>query len=210
MASRISHSCVANTSAVFSANGKITVRAAVPIPKGSKIFFTYECNPLDTTFQRNCALRCMLGQTRFVGCYCDRCKDPSELGSFIGGIYCPDCPDQHGVLLPEIPKDEQSDMICNKCRTRRTHELVKESILSPMEKDFHKIDNDIDRSEAFICKYEPIIHRHSPLMIRCKSSLLDRYFHKYQLGSELQMGNAISYNSKVVIYSSLAFFLFLS
>ena len=209
MASRISHSCVANTSAVFNANGKITVRAAVRIPKGAKMLFTYECNPLDTTFQRNCALRRMLGPTRFVGCYCDRCKDPSELGSFIGGIYCPDCPDQHGVLLPEIPKDEQSDMICNKCRTRRTHELVKESILSPMEKDHCEIDNDIDRFEVFLCKYEKI-YRLSPLMIRCKSSLLDQYFYKYQLDSEVQMGNAISYNSKVVIYSSLAFFLFLS
>lgn len=190
VASRIGHSCLSNSSAVFEQGGQITVRAAVPIPKGSKILYAYECNPLHGTYQRNCVLLRMLGITRFVGCFCERCKNSSELGSLVGGIYCPVCPDQQGILLPDVPEGI-CDMICNKCRTQQPLQLVIESILSPMKVDYDEVDGDIDRYESFICKYEKILHRHSHWMIRCKGALLQLYFWKYDLEPELQSGELV-------------------
>ena len=201
VASRIGHSCLSNSSAVFEPDGQITVRAALPIPKGSKILYTYECNPLYGTYNRNYVLCRMLGTTRYVSCLCERCKDPTELGSFIGGIYCPICPDQQGILLPEIAQKEESEhgMVCNKCRTRHTNQFVMESIILPMQVEYDEIDEEIDRYESFISKYEKILHRHSHWMLRFKGGLLQRYFFQSELNPELQSGELL-YLSQLVKY----------
>ncbi len=141
----------------------------------------------------------MLGTTRYVSCLCERCKDPTELGSFIGGIYCPICPDQQGILLPEIVQKEESEhgMVCNKCRTRHTNQFVMESIILPMQVEYDEIDEEIDRYESFIRKYEKFLHRHSHWMLRCKGGLLQWYFFQSELNPELQSGELL-YLSQLV------------
>jgi len=104
VASRIAYSCVANVTATFNGEGKITVRTAVPILEGTKMVYTYHCTPWWDSADRHMYLRNILGTTFGFGCSCERCKDSSELGSFVGGVYCPKCPDKEGCLLPVDPK----------------------------------------------------------------------------------------------------------
>ena len=53
-------------------------------------------------------------------CKCKRCEDPTELGTYFGGIYCPKCNDftpdgtqkeMKGILYQVNP----SDWKCNQC-----------------------------------------------------------------------------------------------
>ena len=57
-------------------------------------------------------------------CNCARCNDPTEFGTYFGGIYCSNCnlfnPDgEHvtmkGVLSKETPLQQSSNWKCNYC-----------------------------------------------------------------------------------------------
>ena len=51
---------------------------------------------------------------RMFTCKCQRCSDPTEMGSFLSAMRCPekDCSD--GFLLPSDSLDPDSDWICTK------------------------------------------------------------------------------------------------
>ena len=57
-------------------------------------------------------------------CKCKRCQDPTELGTYYGGIYCSKCnsfsPDEDqptfkGISYQEKPFEMSSDWKCNHC-----------------------------------------------------------------------------------------------
>ena len=52
-----------------------------------------------------------------------RCQDPTELGSFMSALKCPDC--ESGYLLPIDSMDPESQWICSKCEHQQSSESVK-------------------------------------------------------------------------------------
>ncbi len=104
-----------NAEYTFTITGKMLVRSTVPITKGSKITINYAANPLLGTMER---LK-LLETTRFLGsCDCQRCKDPTELGSFTSGIFCTKCPNHEGILLPEYPLEKDQTGFATSARQR--------------------------------------------------------------------------------------------
>ncbi|KAJ8923004.1 hypothetical protein NQ315_001552 [Exocentrus adspersus] len=116
----LEHSCVPNTTHIFeNAPGgyKITVKAALPIHSGEHI----------TTMYTHClwgtqARREHLRETKYFSCKCQRCRDPTELGSYLSALKClgTDGEPCGGVQLPVDPIDDNTEWACDKCPIKLT------------------------------------------------------------------------------------------
>lgn len=90
----MSHSCNFNAKHVIGEDDMIKVFAQKNIKAGQEITITY-CSLLThaPTKQEK------LDNIWHFTCSCERCTDPSELGSFTSSVCCPGCP-KKGYLLP--------------------------------------------------------------------------------------------------------------
>jgi len=95
----LQHCCTPNTYCTINPDLSLTVRASVPIRAGSPVTRSL-VDPLTATQCR----RKELDKVFLLDCQCDRCKDPTELGTNLGGLHHPD----HGeaVFLPTTPLQE--------------------------------------------------------------------------------------------------------
>lgn len=81
---------------------------SVDIKKGDVISLSY-CQPLHGTLQRRIYLR----HSKCFDCACQRCRDPTECGTFIGSLLCSRC--KLGKLISNNPFDAASDWTCAHC-----------------------------------------------------------------------------------------------
>lgn len=51
--------------------------------------------------------------SRYFKCFCDRCQDPSELGSHLSTLKCPKCESDSGFMMQQNPTQEDSPWRCN-------------------------------------------------------------------------------------------------
>lgn len=107
----LEHNCLANTRHSFSTDGKgnprITVKAVCSIKKGDHISTMYT-HALWATRAR----RAHLFDTKYFSCRCERCGDPTELGTHLGTLRCPQ---GDGWILPENPLDPKTNWQCDAC-----------------------------------------------------------------------------------------------
>lgn len=105
----LNHSCIPNTRNVFSNNNNMSVYATRDIEIGEEILTCYTgllwCTP---------ARRCQLQKTKKFWCKCERCQDPTEMGTRLSALKClnKECV---GVLLPTSPCDPAGDWRCDNC-----------------------------------------------------------------------------------------------
>jgi len=85
------------TNQIFTKESKIVVRASVPIMKGPRITISFLSSSL--LFSGRMQRLKSLEKTKFGSCQCQRCSDPTELGTFINGIFCLLCRNREGILL---------------------------------------------------------------------------------------------------------------
>lgn len=107
LASLMNHSCTSNTQHWFF-GGWCVVRASVSIHKGDSITNTYTQTLSGTKMRQN-----HLALTKLFTCSCERCLDPSELGTHLSSIQCRKCKDHKGFLIP--PKSISNPWICDSC-----------------------------------------------------------------------------------------------
>ena len=78
--------------------------------------FNYRGDHLSTTYTHvlwsTRARREHLLATKYFACCCERCADPTELGSHLGTLKCP-C--EKGLVTPSDPLKPDSDWSCNVC-----------------------------------------------------------------------------------------------
>ena len=148
------------------------------------------------TFQRQQVMK----RRKFGGCHCQRCSDPTELGTFTSGIYCFRCPNREGIILPEYPLNHDSDWMCNKCSDRKSAKFVND-LLEIAGKDLDALDcGSVTECEAFVLNYEKVFHSNHSVLIQVKFSLFENYkFFK----NNSQLVNGIW--KKIVDQNSLAF-----
>lgn len=70
------------------------------------------CQPLQATMHRRIYLR----HSKCFDCLCQRCRDPTECGTYIGSLLCSRC--RSGKLLSDNPFDSSSDWSCENCETQ--------------------------------------------------------------------------------------------
>ena len=93
--SLLSHSCVANSTHVWSeeAPWTNTCIAMVDLEAGEEVLTSYQHATMCTLRRRS-----ELAAGWYFSCTCNRCLDPTELGSHMNTLVCPDC--GQPTLLP--------------------------------------------------------------------------------------------------------------
>ncbi|XP_045477345.1 SET domain-containing protein SmydA-8-like [Harmonia axyridis] len=124
----IEHNCTPNTmQAIENADNKyrIIVRASTNIKKGEKITTMYTHILWGTTARRR-----NLWQKKYLQCFCDRCKDPTEFGTYFNALKCMGTEKEPcgGSQLPSNPTDLNSVWNCDKCKISLPNDDVMEFV----------------------------------------------------------------------------------
>lgn len=105
----ISHDCQPNVS--FSDHPftyEISIKSTRPIKAGEIITLSYEYLLIGTLKRRD-----RLYNGKFFWCKCERCADPTELGTFMSAVNCPEC--EEGLILSTDPLDQDAIWNCSFC-----------------------------------------------------------------------------------------------
>ena len=168
----MAHDCVPNTAcSVNPVTQRMTVRAAVDIPAGQMITTSYTFT-LDGTQRRRVHLR----ETKFFDCQCNRCCDPTELGTHLSSLACPRCNGQH-YTVPEDPLNPES---CWKCLGERCNNRIGSSqvnqLLDCLQRKADELNyDDISGLESFVDTWSSILHPNHSILIGIKYYLCHFY-----------------------------------
>lgn len=114
-----------------------------------------------------------LQEGKFFWCECDRCKDPTELGTNSSTIQCPKC--KHGHILSANPLRQDSMWKCQSC----DYIVTGDAMLKLVDTVFKQLDsidgNDVGAFEEFLIKYRNVFHKNHYLCICAKHSLFQLY-----------------------------------
>lgn len=116
----LEHSCMPNTKHTFeesddpSKNHRVCMVAARDIKKGEHLSTMYTHALWGTSARQGHLL-----ETKYFSCECERCKDPTELGTYISALKCVggDKGPCEGYLLPIDPLKVDSAWKCNLCES---------------------------------------------------------------------------------------------
>lgn len=119
----LEHSCLPNCGYRFDMkNGfKIVVEAARDIKSGEHLTTTYSHILWSTQLRQQ-----HLKDAKYFTCTCERCKDPSELGTNFSTLRCMGSDEApcNGLQLPTDPISRDCEWACNKCPMRISNEHV--------------------------------------------------------------------------------------
>ncbi|CAL8092384.1 unnamed protein product [Orchesella dallaii] len=162
----LTHSCAPNCEAWIDDNrfyNKLIIRVIKSIVPGERLAINL-VNSLDPTlllnptFERRQKLRKYLS----VECSCERCMDPTELGTSLVGIRCQVCKDSLSCsyYFPTNPLDNKTNWTCSgvKCRATRTAEQML-CITLKAQKELGQIVLS-GQAEAVITKLQDFIIKH--------------------------------------------------
>lgn len=134
--SMINHACMCNTKTFKMPDHRMEVRAQMDIKAGEQITNQY-LKPEKPTFLR----RPLLRDKWHFSCLCERCSDPTELGSNLAALVCGRARCQ-GKVLPRLPLETSSDWQCGSCsaiwpvdRVVKVFENAETMIKSPRPED---------------------------------------------------------------------------
>ncbi|XP_023349723.1 protein msta isoform X2 [Eurytemora carolleeae] len=165
----MNHHCIGNTRIILDKGGKMTVTASVPIKKNKPIKFNY-VKGLDSTWLRQQELL----ENKYFSCACERCLDPTELGSYVSGHRClkEEC---EGSVIPTDPLNKQSDWKCDKCQEIVPVQNIRKT-LKCLSRDTESLDkNNMKDLKRLINKYESKLHRQNGLLADLKQMLISGY-----------------------------------
>lgn len=177
----LEHSCICNTYHIFddaTQNFKITVRAAVPIKKGEHISTMYTHALWGTQARRE-----HLRETKYFNCQCRRCKDPTELGTYLSALRCIGVDDSPcgGIQLPIDPCDDKTEWACNKCTVKLSNDEVAFLVNKIGEEvDFVQLsDPTVKEMRELLDKILTFLHPHHYHVYSVKHSLLQLYGYQH-------------------------------
>ncbi|KAG5872648.1 hypothetical protein JTB14_029692 [Gonioctena quinquepunctata] len=170
----MAHNCVPNTNHTDEeTNYRMIVRASTSICSGYPITMSYAY-----TLQNTLRRREHLLDNKFFECFCDRCTDPTELGSNLGALICPKC--NTGLVLSNNPLDQNSSWSCNNlskgCPGYTITAQSMKLLLNRISQEVEQIDcNDIENMEHFLDKYRNVLHPTHHVCLSIKVSLSQIY-----------------------------------
>ncbi|KAH1025142.1 SET domain-containing protein SmydA-8 [Dendroctonus ponderosae] len=187
IASLLEHSCLPNTSqTIDNEDGyKITFRAALHIKQGDHITTTYT-NILWGTQER----RKHLKETKYFACSCQRCRDPTELGTFFSALICLGTTEEpcKGIQLPVNPTEDHTNWRCNKCGIKLPNKEISDFV-SHLSKEVNKIIEkrpNLEELEEFLGKLDIFLHPNHYLAYTIKHTLVQLY----KIDDEIEISNS--------------------
>lgn len=178
-ASMMNHNCKPNTRHIFLGDdNNLGLIATVPIAKGEMITATYT-QTLWGTLDRRKHIRI----NKCFECECERCKDPTELGTYLGNIYCSICNGpftdrglfKGAMLISTDPLDESAPWKCEKCN----HIIQSRQMFSgneALKQELNRINKLSPKGfEEFLSKYVETLHPANHLVVQAKLALMQIY-----------------------------------
>lgn len=99
----LSHNCVSNICHSINTLGTgtkddytVTVRASVAVKEGEQLYSSYTYSLWPTLVRRE-----FLKESKYFDCKCERCADPSELGTNLSSLKCQKC--DNGIIRSSDP-----------------------------------------------------------------------------------------------------------
>ncbi|XP_040574757.1 SET domain-containing protein SmydA-8 [Lepeophtheirus salmonis] len=151
LTSLLSHSCISNSKTILKVDYSVECRAVVYISAGTEITKQY-VSPLETTNRR----RSRISNNWFFDCKCDRCRDPTENGSFLSATRCLRCVGE-GTILPSNPLDPSSEWLCNNCHFK-TNGAAVDKLTEYFEAKMKESGNSIEFLEELLIKAVKLFH----------------------------------------------------
>ncbi|XP_067622892.1 SET domain-containing protein SmydA-8 isoform X2 [Eurosta solidaginis] len=171
----LAHNCVPNTFRTIhpSEGYKIRLRAMCDLDEGQQLQHSYTYT-LNGTAQRQEDLKA----GKFFTCQCERCKDPTELGTNFSTFKCSKCED--GWLLPADPLDSTCDWKCTLCTFKTSSNAIKKA-LSVMQSEVADIQamepspQKLQETEKLMRKYRVVVHPFHFIQIGLRQNLIEMY-----------------------------------
>ena len=171
-AAMLEHSCIPNTHRTFDADLNLVMRAAITIKRGEHLKACYT-ESLSTTSTRQEHLL----TSKFFTCACERCTDPTELGTFTSAMVCPTCMKKakknkkpkegetedpnFAVVVPKFPSSPSSPWECLTCKNPLDSKCVMR-MTAVMTEEAEELENStqtVVSCEAFLEKWKPTYHK---------------------------------------------------
>ncbi|KAK3879935.1 hypothetical protein Pcinc_015529 [Petrolisthes cinctipes] len=167
----MSHLCSNNTHHTLMDDMTMVVIASRPIKKGEQMTATYT-HLLSATTERRKHLR----YGKFFDCVCDRCSDPTEMGTHFGSLKCsqPGCGGNIMCTDPLVPTND-APWACDKCRyqiSALTVERLNKMVYFELREAG---DEDPNKLEAIMKKYQFVLHPQHFHIVGMKHSLSQMY-----------------------------------
>jgi len=170
--------CVPN--AHFSIQGRHTgdyrlfMIANVSIPRGSSISTSEELGLL-ATWKRKEVKR----NWGHPDCHCARCKDPTELGTYLSAVKCKMCGDGLGYYIQTNPVQEKSPWKCTNCEEQLDHReivAVVEELTNQLESGITSQSQaeTLDHIQKCISKMKRRLHPEHFLIINAELGFCER------------------------------------
>ncbi|XP_049876365.1 SET domain-containing protein SmydA-8-like isoform X2 [Pectinophora gossypiella] len=175
------HSCIPNTKHSFVHSPKdkndvfkITVKIVVPVVKGSHITTMYSHALWGTQARRQ-----HLKDSKYFACKCQRCSDPTELGTYLSAMKCLGDGNNpcDGIHFPEDPLDDESDWACNKCKVKVSSSQVN-MLISQMGEQVDNVQmmgGSVPTLENLLCRLSTFLHPNHYHIYSIKHSLVQLY-----------------------------------
>lgn len=179
----LSHDCRHNTKHSFHGdNFRLVLTATSLIKEGEMITTTYT-----QTLWGTLARRSHLKMAKRFECECDRCKDPTEFGSYVGAINCSVCGDGSKVISCNSLNSE-ADWQCEKCGylISGAEMIWGDEVL---RKEISELDKTDPRSlEEFLERYSEVLHEKISYCLQVKYALTQMYgtLEGFKLNGELR------------------------
>lgn len=140
----------------------------VDIPMGGIINVTYT-QSLKSTIERRAHLRF----SKCFDCGCERCVDPTEMGTFCGAIVCFKC--KTGKQVSTDPLDGRAMWKCSQCGHEITGKQVELGNKS-LQSEFDRLDKRSPKAfEEFLVRYEGTLHGMNTHVLQVKYALIQLY-----------------------------------
>ncbi|XP_023941136.2 SET domain-containing protein SmydA-8 [Bicyclus anynana] len=177
----LEHSCIPNTKHVFGLFSKdktelyrITLKVVVPIIKGNHIATMYSHALWGTQARRQ-----HLRDTKYFSCKCQRCSDPTELGTYLSAMKCfgDDKGPCDGIHLPEDPLDDETDWACSKCSVKVNNSQIN-MLISQMGEEVENVQmmgGSVSMLENLLCRLSTFLHPNHYHLYSIKHSLIQLY-----------------------------------
>lgn len=173
----LEHSCTPNCYFTFdfARNYKITMIAARDIRRGEHLSIMYTHMLWGTQMRQE-----HLMLNKYFICTCQRCTDPTELGTYISALKCIGADELTctGTMLPTDPTIPNTDWICDTCPVRIANEQV-DFLMSNIENEVDAImlnaTTTIQQLEGLIEKLKKFLHDNHYHIFALKHSLIQLY-----------------------------------
>ncbi|XP_055626230.1 SET domain-containing protein SmydA-8-like isoform X2 [Toxorhynchites rutilus septentrionalis] len=155
----MTHSCLPNTMLSVDGHFNLRVYTTVPVKMGEMLHNNYT-RSLFGTYERQTHLR----EGKYSSCTCERCLDPTELGTHLSSIRCTECDEGLCSFYP-------SEWECNKCHKRLKREYVNE-VLCAARSEIMSCPLEVRDLEKAISKHSKTLNPRHALVLEAKQNLV--------------------------------------